>query len=174
MRGLLLCAGAVSFLTGTSAAARSETSPTVGAEAARGRWQTIDDRTGRPRALVTVRIENGELKGHIERIYSRPDEDPDPVCGACKGWRHGRKVVGMEILWGFHVRGDRWVGGRVLDPENGKEYRGKVWLEDSDTLKLRGYWGPFHRTQTWRRLKPTSDPGLAMRKDAPGSGGEQP
>ncbi|HCZ37305.1 MAG TPA: DUF2147 domain-containing protein, partial [Cytophagales bacterium] len=34
------------------------------------------------------------------------------------------------------------------DPNNGKIYRCKVWLEGNN-LKLRGYLGPFFRTQTW-------------------------
>jgi uncharacterized protein (DUF2147 family) len=58
----------------------------------------------------------------------------------------------MEILHGYNLDGDRWKGGRVLDPENGKEYKGTVWLEGPDRLRVRGYWGPFHRTQTWRRV----------------------
>jgi uncharacterized protein (DUF2147 family) len=35
----------------------------------------------------------------------------------------------------------------------GKDYPGRLCLEGPDTLKVRGHWGPFHRTQTWHRLK---------------------
>jgi uncharacterized protein (DUF2147 family) len=51
----------------------------------------------------------------------------------------------LEIL----VRDDdEFAGGTIIDPNNGKIYRCKVWLEGNN-LKLRGYLGPFFRTQTW-------------------------
>lgn len=59
----------------------------------------------------------------------------------------------MIVLWGHRPERGRWSGGRVLDPEMGKDYPGRLWLEGPDRLRVRGYWGPFHRTQTWHRLK---------------------
>jgi hypothetical protein len=59
----------------------------------------------------------------------------------------------MEILRGYSHEGDRSTGGWILDPENGKEYSRALWREGSDRLRLRGYRGPFYRTQTWRRPK---------------------
>jgi uncharacterized protein (DUF2147 family) len=41
--------------------------------------------------------------------------------------------------------------GTILDPESGKIYQCKIWLEGED-LKVRGYWGPFFRTQTWKKV----------------------
>jgi hypothetical protein len=123
-----------------------------------GLWQTIDDRTGAPRAIVRVLVEDGVLIGYVERVLPRPDEGPDPVCLRCKGELRGQRVVGMKILWGLRPQNDRWAGGRVLDPENGREYGSRVWLETADTLKVRGYWGPFYRTQSWKRL-PTATAG---------------
>jgi uncharacterized protein (DUF2147 family) len=58
----------------------------------------------------------------------------------------------MTVLWGHRLEGGRWKGGRRLDPEMGKDYPGELWLEGPRTLRVRGYWGPFHRTQTWHRL----------------------
>ena len=117
-----------------------------------GRWATIDDHTGEVRAIVRVRIDNGELRGAVEKVVRGPAGEPDPVCSHCKGARHNQRVAGMEILHGYHLEGDRWKGGRVLDPENGKEYSSALWLEGADRLRVRGYRGPFHRTQTWRRV----------------------
>jgi uncharacterized protein (DUF2147 family) len=62
-------------------------------------------------------------------------------------------VIGMIVLWDHRPERGRWSGGRVLDPEMGKDYPGRLWLVGPDTLKVRGYWGPFHRTQTWHRLE---------------------
>jgi Delta7-sterol 5-desaturase len=117
-----------------------------------GRWSTIDDRTGEVRSIVRLQIEDGELRGNVEKVIPKPGEQEDPICTRCRGTRRDQKVVGMQILSGYRREGDRWTGGRVLDPENGKEYSSAVWLEQRDRLRVRGYWGPFYRTQTWRRV----------------------
>ncbi len=116
-----------------------------------GRWETLDDRTGARRAWVQISIRDGRLAGVIERLFLQPGERHDPACTRCRGTLHNRPVLGMQILGGHTRSGDRWVGGWVVDPENGREYRSSVWLEGRDRLRVRGYWGPFHRTQTWQR-----------------------
>ena len=44
--------------------------------------------------------------------------------------------------------GDRYKAGTILDPEDGKVYKAELWIEDGK-LKVRGYLGPFYKTQTW-------------------------
>lgn len=138
--------GVAGVILGLAAAAGAATSS--GPE---GAWETLDDRTGMPRAVVRVAIRDAELAGVIERIVPRPGEGPDPVCTRCEGSLRNKPVVGMAILRGLKRDGDRWVDGSILDPENGKTYRATVWLDRHDRLRVRGYWGPFYRTQTWRR-----------------------
>ena len=38
--------------------------------------------------------------------------------------------------------------GKVMDPEDGKVYKAELWTEAAK-LKVRGYLGPFYKTQTW-------------------------
>jgi len=42
----------------------------------------------------------------------------------------------------------------VVDPENGKEYKGKIWAVGKDKLFMRGYVGIslLGRTQSWVRI----------------------
>jgi uncharacterized protein (DUF2147 family) len=47
---------------------------------------------------------------------------------------------------------DWWEGGQILDPDNGKTYTLLLRVND-DTLLVRGYIGPFYRTQTWVRTQ---------------------
>jgi uncharacterized protein (DUF2147 family) len=56
----------------------------------------------------------------------------------------------MEILRNLKNEGNEYTEGTILDPETGQIYRCKAWLERGD-LKIRGYWGPFYRTQTWKK-----------------------
>jgi uncharacterized protein (DUF2147 family) len=47
-----------------------------------------------------------------------------------------------------------WEGGKILDPENGKEYTLKMTpLDGGKQLQIRGYIGPFYRTQIWQRVQ---------------------
>jgi hypothetical protein len=43
-----------------------------------GLWKTIDYNTGKPRGLVRIMEVNGEYQGKVEKIFSKPDEEPDP------------------------------------------------------------------------------------------------
>lgn len=118
------------------------------AQAPVGDWITVDDARNRPRSRVTLYLRRDTLYARVDSVYRFPGEPEDPVCIACSGALKDQPVEGMVILWGMVRDGDAWTGGRILDPENGKTYRCKLWVEDG-RLRVRGYWGPFHRTQTW-------------------------
>ncbi|MCB0773090.1 MAG: DUF2147 domain-containing protein, partial [Flavobacteriales bacterium] len=62
--------------------------------------------------------------------------------------RKGKPVLGLEIIRGMVRDGEEWNDGTILDPDNGKVYDCKLWVE-GDKLKVRGYIAFFFRTQTW-------------------------
>lgn len=120
-----------------------------------GKWKTIDDETGEPRSVVEIFERDGKVHGKVVKLLLRATEDPDPVCGECEASddRYKKKVIGMEIMRDMVKNRDgSYEGGNILDPKNGRVYRCRIWLEGND-LKLRGYWGPFYRTQTWQRFQ---------------------
>ena len=60
----------------------------------------------------------------------------------------------MTIAWRLRRDGNSWSGGRILDPDNGKEYAVKFTPTDSGRkLEVRGYIGMpmLGRTQVWQR-----------------------
>jgi uncharacterized protein (DUF2147 family) len=118
-----------------------------------GKWQTIDDTTGETKSIVEIFERNGLLYGKILRIFPKPGNEDDPVCDKCApdDSRYNKKIIGMEILKDMRRNGKEFSQGNILDPEVGKVYKCKIWLEGED-LKVRGYWGPFWRTQTWKRV----------------------
>ena len=118
-----------------------------------GIWQTIDDRWNKVKSIVEIKNVNGELRGYVRKIYLLPHEGTDPVCTECEGTSKNSKVVGMKIIWNFKKVDDKWEEGKILDPGNGSTYSSSLWLLDSDTLKVRGYLGPFYRSQVWKRAK---------------------
>lgn len=115
-----------------------------------GKWKTIDDNTGEAKSVVDIFERGGKFYGKIVKLFS--ESDPDPVCDKCdeNDPRFRKKVIGMEILLDLERHGEEFSEGTVLDPEDGKVYRCKLWLEGKN-LKIRGYWGPFFRTQTWEK-----------------------
>lgn len=124
------------------------------AQSAAGLWKTIDDKDNQPRSLVRIVDENGELKGKVEKIFPRPEDQGKNICEKCTGDRKDKPVVGMEILWGLTKNGAEYTGGEILDPNNGKIYKCKMKVvEDGKKLNVRGYIGVslLGRTQTWLR-----------------------
>lgn len=117
-----------------------------------GTWETIDDQSGLPTALVEIKSDGKELYGLIKALYPGSWTGDDPICMKCPGEKKGKRIVGMNMLWNFEKDGLKWADGKILDPGNGRIYKGAIWMESASTLKIRGYWGPFYRTQTWSRL----------------------
>ena len=122
------------------------------AQSISGTWKTIDDKTGKQRSIVEIFERNGKVFGKIIKIFPAAGEEPDPVCEECPedDARYNKKIIGMEIIKDMQKSGSEYSEGNILDPEEGKVYKCKLWLEGNE-LKVRGYWGPFYRTQTWTR-----------------------
>lgn len=116
-----------------------------------GKWKTVDDNTGETKSIVEIFEREGAVFGKVIKLLDPPE--PDPICDKCPtdDGRFGKKIIGMEIIKNMKRSGDEYINGEVLDPEEGKIYRCRLWIEEGQ-LKVRGYWGPFYRTQTWRKL----------------------
>jgi uncharacterized protein (DUF2147 family) len=121
---------------------------TLNAQDIFGKWKTIDDNTGKPRSVVEITKKDGKAYGKILKLFREPGEELDPICDECTDSRKDQKVIGMTIITEMELDGDEWDDGEILDPENGKIYDCKLWLEEGK-LKVRGYVAFFYRTQTW-------------------------
>lgn len=120
-------------------------------QSAVGRWQVINA-DGSKGGQVETYLENGKLLGRV--TAARPGRDPNALCDKCSGELKNQHIMGMIVLRDFHPEGDDWVGGTLVDPENGKIYKGKIWAVGSDKLGMRGYVGIslIGRSATWERL----------------------
>lgn len=122
-----------------------------------GTWHTIDDETKKPKGEVRI-TQNaaGGLSGVVEKSLM-PMPDADPLCNLCTDDRKGKPKIGMEIIRGGQkVEGkDVWDGGKILDPENGKNYSVRLTpIEGGKKMEIRGYVGTplIGRTQVWIRV----------------------
>jgi uncharacterized protein (DUF2147 family) len=100
---------------------------------------------GRIAALTNPVYHPGEVKG----MDGKPRLDlvnPDESL-------RSRPIIGLELLRDFRFDGEKWVGGDIYDPENGKSYNCKMTVDGDGNLRVRGYVGVslLGRTTVWAR-----------------------
>ena len=120
-----------------------------------GNWHSFDEKTGEVKSLIAITESGGTVSGRIEQLL-RKNADPKKLCTECTDDRKDKPVLGMEIIRGAKkVEGkDVWEGGKILDPENGKDYTLRLTpIEDGKKLEVRGSMLFIGRTQTWVRVQ---------------------
>ncbi|MBU8850253.1 MAG: DUF2147 domain-containing protein [Desulfobacterales bacterium] len=119
-----------------------------------GKWKTIDDKTNEPKSIVQIYEKDGKYFGQIKELFRKPGEDPDPVCDKCPDDdpRKDQLTKGMIIIKDLVKKNDKYSGGSILDPKEGKIYTCTLWIEEGK-LMVRGYILFFYRTQTWHRVE---------------------
>ena len=120
-----------------------------------GVWNTVDDKTKELKSEIVITENAGVLSGKISKIL-RKDAKQDAVCNECTDDRKDKPLIGLEIIRGAKkAEGkDVWEGGKILDPENGRNYTLRLTpTEGGKKLEVRGSFGPFGRTQTWTRVQ---------------------
>lgn len=125
------------------------------AQSPAGLWKTIDDKTGKERALVRITESNGVFTGKIEKLLAA-DAKPDAKCDECTDSRKDQPIVGLTIIRNVKKNENVFDGGDILDANNGKVYRVRMTLTpDNKRLEVRGYVGApmLGRTQTWQRVE---------------------
>ncbi len=118
-----------------------------------GLWTTIDDNTGKKRALVRLATHDGILGATIVEVYPEPGDTG--VCSKCPGEFKDKPTKGMKFVWDLKEKSPgSWDDGYILDGKSGKIYRVKMNLK-GDKLYVRGYVGiaMLGRTQVWVRPK---------------------
>jgi uncharacterized protein (DUF2147 family) len=121
-----------------------------------GLWKTIDDDTKAEKSLVRITESGGVYTGKVEKILT---DKTDAKCVECTDDRKDKPVQGMVILRDIKLDPadkTQWIGGDILDPNNGKIYKVRIKTADGGKkLDVRGYIGTplLGRTQTWQRVE---------------------
>jgi uncharacterized protein (DUF2147 family) len=121
-----------------------------------GLWKTIDDDTKAEKSLVRITDNGGVYTGKVEKILT---DKADAKCTECSDARKDQPVQGMVILRDIKLDPadkTQWIGGDILDPNNGKVYKVRIKTADGGKkLEVRGYIGTpmLGRTQTWIRAE---------------------
>jgi uncharacterized protein (DUF2147 family) len=123
----------------------------LGAEAApsavSGEWWT-------PGFNARVRIEpcGDAVCGRIVWLW---DDTPKGI--ADKAPLIGRTVIDRMVA----ADGQRWQGGRLYNPEDGRDYKGSLHLQSPTRLVVDGCVLFVCQTQVWRRVEPERCPPVA-------------
>ena len=118
-----------------------------------GVWKTIDDETKKEKSLVRIKETNGVFTGTIEKFLD-PATKLDEVCDKCSDDRKGKPITGMEIIRGMRADGaNKWSGGSILKPDEGKVYKSKMELiEGGRKLQVSGCIAFICKSQVWERM----------------------
>ena len=122
-----------------------------------GLWQSIDDKTGAPKALVEIRKEaDNTYAGKVVKLTPRAGYTPKETCVNCPPPYTNKPIIGLDVVTGLKsTDGFNYTSGRILDPNTGKLYSLKAKLSSNGKrLHLRGYLGisALGRNQIWIRV----------------------
>lgn len=124
-----------------------------------GYWKTIDDVTGKPKAIIEIsESKDKTLIGQVRKIFVADNTGQTKRCTACDGENHNQPIVGMVVLQKLQKNKEnpaQWENGTILDPKTGKIYQCNLQALRNDKLNVRGYIGLplFGRTQTWIKVQ---------------------
>lgn len=120
-----------------------------------GLWKTADGK-----GLIEIsKSKDGTYQGKIVGGEPRKDANGNPIKTDVNNpdpSKRNRPTIGIVIMTNFRFDGDdQWTDGLIYNPEDGKEYKCKMWLDDPKTLNIRGYVGfsLLGRTEKWTKIK---------------------
>jgi uncharacterized protein (DUF2147 family) len=124
-----------------------------------GQWTVPDGET----RVEIYRAADGTFEGKICWFLEPNFPAGDAEAGKPRHDRYNpdkslqsRPLLGLVLMKGFKFDGKKkWSGGTIYDPESGKTYKGKMELDNDQTLSLRGFVGVslLGRTEKWTRYK---------------------
>jgi len=114
-----------------------------------GLWKNLEeDKT----TLIRITESGGKLQGKIEKVLKGGVEDAAAKCVKCKDDKKDKPMAGLELMWDMTKAGDKWEGGKLLDPESGRIVNCRLELaEGGKKLNVRGSVAFLSKTQTWVR-----------------------
>jgi uncharacterized protein (DUF2147 family) len=108
--------------------------------------------------------------GFQARVRIEPCGD-DGVCGRIvwlwddkpQGIADKSPLIGKPVIERMRpTRPEHWAGGRLYNPEDGRDYKGSLQLRSPSTLVVDGCVLFVCRTQVWRRADVTRCPPTAL------------
>ena len=139
-----------------SAPASSQALPAA-ARAYLGDWTVVDENTDESTAVVRITQAGAGVEGRIVRVLAdAPSIRARSSSAPCaRATTSGVDLRTVRLIHDMRWDGERFTGGRIVDPQNDKTYRASLTLDGANRLRVRGYIGipTFGRSQTWTRVR---------------------
>lgn len=116
-----------------------------------GFWTTIDDKTGKEKSVVQIYEDQGKIFGKVVDIFGNKE--------ATAKVEGSPKIMGLQIIWDLEKKENKYIGGKILDPQSGKIYGCEIW-EENENLIVRGKIAFLGRNQTWKKNHSFQAPSL--------------
>ena len=118
-----------------------------------GTWQTAGDDW----AHIHIYKSENKYHGKIVKLKNPLNENGKPKTDHKnpKASKQTDPIIGLQIINNFSYDGkEEWKNGTIYDPESGDTYKCVMWLENDNTLNVRGYIGIslLGRTEKWKRI----------------------
>lgn len=123
-----------------------------------GTYYISDDTSNEDCKIKIYKTDKGFFEGRIFWVKNPNFKDGTPKRDIMNPDPAKRNTPGDKIQLLFHFKYDakenKWVNGEIYDPVHGKTYKSKMWFEDAQTLRVRGYIGvpALGRTMKWKKL----------------------
>lgn len=111
-----------------------------------GFWKTVDNKHLVTTSIIVTYMHDNKLYGRV--IVSYDEGSGEFIESYMNPSQIAHKVDGqpllldIDIFYGLSFDGEKYSGGRILDPRSGKTYKGEAWTTEKG-LVLRGKIGPF-------------------------------
>lgn len=126
-----------------------------------GIWKQIDDQKNKPQSLVAVYEYDGKYFGRIIATYDpegKKIEDSIYVPFKRAPSVQGHPFYsGLDFIWNLEKSGTKYVGGKILDPEEGDIYDAEMWIENGNLI-VRGEILFIGKNQKWLRAEDSDFP----------------
>ena len=92
---------------------------------------------------VEIFKENGKYYGRLVWLKKTIDTDGKPFLDKNNPNKQycNKPLLGLIMLRDFLFNNGEWTGGKVYNPDDGKEYKSFLRLKDDKTLSIRGFIG---------------------------------
>ncbi len=105
---------------------------------------------GKERSNVEIYEKDGVYYGKIVKLTTVP---ADTLCTKCKKDKQDKPLLGMVILRDLKKEAGQYVGGKILEVEEGTEYKCSIVQVNQDKLKLTACLMFLCESHYWTRVK---------------------
>ncbi|MBI4478571.1 MAG: DUF2147 domain-containing protein [Acidobacteria bacterium] len=125
--------------------------PAFAQNSAIGLWKNVEsDKV----TFIRTYEEGGKLLGKVEKVLKNNVEDTAARCMKCKDEKKDKPMAGLQLIWDMQKDGEKWSGGKLLDPETGRVVNCKLeTAEGGQKLLVKGSIAFLSKTQTWARAE---------------------